>query len=547
MMRLSLTVMGLFCVLYILPLGMRPMTVPDESRYSEIPREMIASGDWVVPRLNGVRYFEKPVLGYWVNGLSIRLFGQSRFAVRLPAALATGLTALMVFFLVRRFSKGYETALLACAAYLTCLLVFALGVINILDSLLTLFLTGAMVSFFWTYEQPRSPARVSGLALFGGFCGLAFLSKGFLAFAVPVVAIMPFLIWEGRLKAFFTIAWIPVLTAMLVALPWGIMIHLREGDFWNYFFWTEHISRFLSPIPGQHPKPFWYFIPILIGGALPWTAVIPAALIGAKRSWLKTPFIRFLLCWFFFPFLFFSVSSGKLIPYILPCFPPLVILITLGLKTYLESGKKKAFSRCAVTFALFLGILAALFVFAGLTGIMGNKLHDLSGSWKWGMWVLAFSMWSLLTFMAPKGHTVWRKLTIYCAAPVLIYLSVHVALPGQVLEGRAPERLLERNRARVQANSLVVSDEYLVHAVCWIFNRNDVYLLDKPGELDYGLANDPAARLFSLNRFRDLVEGPSHRPEVILILEADRYEKYLQSLPPPAYKDQDRGVVFWAF
>ncbi|MDZ7696997.1 MAG: glycosyltransferase family 39 protein [Deltaproteobacteria bacterium] len=109
------------------PLGMRPMTVPDESRYSEIPREMIASGDWVVPRLNGVRYFEKPVLGYWVNALSIRLFGQNRFAVRLPAALATGLTALMAFFLVRRFAEDHVAPLLAAAAYLTCLLVFALG------------------------------------------------------------------------------------------------------------------------------------------------------------------------------------------------------------------------------------------------------------------------------------------------------------------------------------------------------------------------------------------------------------------------------------
>ncbi len=542
-------VIALFCLLYLLPLGLRPMTVPDESRYSEIPREMIASGDWVVPRLNGVRYFEKPVLGYWVNAVSITLFGQNRFAVRLPAALATGLSALMVFLLIRRFTGTSEAGVLAAGAYLTCIAVFALGVINILDSLLTLFLTVGMGAFFLAYLSGRMWTRVLGLALLGICCGLAFLVKGFLAFAAPAVAVVPFVIWEGRWKAFFKTAWIPALAAVLVALPWGVMIHLREGDFWNYFFWTEHISRFLSPIPGQHPKPLWFFIPVLIGGALPWAALIPAACLGGKRSWFSDPFIRFTVCWLFFPFLFFSASSGKLIPYILPCFPPLVILITLGLREYLRSGRQKAFTVCASAFGIVLAILTVLFVFMELTDFAGGRVYDPSETWKWTMAVLAFSVWSLLSFFAPKGYNVWRKLAIYCAAPVLVYLSVHSALPNQVLEGRAPERLLERNRERVQKDTLVVSDEYLVHAVCWIFNRQDIYLFEKPGELAYGLKHDPEgdARLLSLARFRDLIGRRHHRPRVVLVVEAGRYEKYLQSLPPPVFEDRDNGVLFLVF
>jgi len=548
MTRSALGVATLFCCLYLLPLGFRPMTVPDESRYSEIPREMIASGDWVVPRLNGVRYFEKPILGYWVNAVSITIFGQNRFAVRLPAALATGLTALMVLVMVRRFTRTPEAGILAAAAYLTCIAVFALGVINILDSLLTLFLTLAMGAFFYAYQAERVRTRALGLALLGVCCGLAFLVKGFLAFVVPVVSVVPFMAWEGRLKGLFKAVWIPVLTAVLVALPWCIMIHVREGDFWNYFFWTEHISRFLSPIPGQHPEPFWYFIPVLVGGALPWTALIPAAYLGAKPSWINDRFIRFVLCWLIFPFLFFSVSSGKLIPYILPCFPPLVILITVGVRDYLRAGGEKAFTHCVAAFGTVLAVLALLLAFMGVTDVPGGAPYDPTETWKWIMGVLGLSVWSALTFMASRARNTGRKLGIFCAAPVLMYLSVHLALPNQVLEGRAPQELLERNVERVREDSLVVSDEYLVHAVCWVFDRTDIYLLERPGELDYGLEHDPEGtlRLLSLDRFRDLVEN-AHRPEVVLVVEADRYGEYLESLPAPLFEDRDNGVLFRVF
>lgn len=91
-----------FLVLYILPLGVRDLIVPDETRYAEIPREMIADGDWVAPHLNGLRYFEKPVLGYWVHAGSILLFGENNFAVRLPSALAVGLSALLIYMLICR-------------------------------------------------------------------------------------------------------------------------------------------------------------------------------------------------------------------------------------------------------------------------------------------------------------------------------------------------------------------------------------------------------------------------------------------------------------
>jgi 4-amino-4-deoxy-L-arabinose transferase len=293
MKRAAFILPALFCLVYLLPLGIRPMTIPDESRYGEIPREMIHSGDWVVPKLNGLRYFEKPVLGYWINAVSISLLGETRFAVRLPTALAAGFTAFMLFLLCRRFAKDPVSGILAAGIYLTFLLVFALGIINILDSLLTLFLTGALVFFFLGHQAKNPKSRAVFLAVFGGCCALAFMVKGFLAFAVPVITILPFLLWEGRFREFLKDMWIPLLAALVVASPWCVLIHLREGDFWHYFFFVEHIKRFFSPIAGQHPEPFWYFLPILAGGMLPWFFVVPAALRGTKGLSLKDSFFGF--------------------------------------------------------------------------------------------------------------------------------------------------------------------------------------------------------------------------------------------------------------
>jgi len=272
------------------------MVIPDEFRYAEIPREMLASGDWVVPHLNGLPYFEKPVLGYWLNAAAMALLGESSFAIRFPSALAVGVTALLLFVLIRRHAADYPAAILAAAAFLVCPLVFGIGTSNILDSMLSLFLTAGMASFFFAHTEENPKKKTGFLALFGVCCGLAFLTKGFLAFALPAVTITPFLIWEGRWKELFKAFWVPIGTAVLIALPWSLMIHFRDHQFWHYFFWIEHIKRFISDNP-QHPEPLWYFIPIMAVGALPWSILLPVAIPGLRGKHLREPLVRYAICW----------------------------------------------------------------------------------------------------------------------------------------------------------------------------------------------------------------------------------------------------------
>jgi len=550
MKKSSVAVIALFLILYILPLGVRPISIPDEARYAEIPREMIASGDWVVPHLNGLRYFEKPVLGYWLNALSITLFGENAFAIRLTSALSAGISALMVFFLIRRFGGGSRAGILGAAVYLTSLLVLALGVLNILDTMLSMFLTGAMISFFYAHRETAPSKRVAFLALFGLFCGLAFLVKGFLAFAVPFITILPFMFWERRIKKLIKIAWVPMLALLLVTLPWCIMIHLRESDFWNYFFWTEHVKRFISPIAGQHPKPFWFFIPVLAGGAIPWMFLFPAIFSEIKTAVRrKDPLVRFAICWFLFPFLFFSACSGKLVPYILPCFPPLVIILTIGLTNYFEQGKKKAFTICALSLTGLMWALAVVLVIGHTTNIFGIRGYDGSETWKWVAAAAGSFIWGMVAFFSAKESDPGKKLALYATAPLFLLFSGHFIVPDHVMEARAPENILLRNRDMVHPETMVIAGDHMVHAVCWIYKRNNVYLLESGGELRDGLERDHSnpARLLTIKELREIIERNSGKHRVILFLRKKYYLKKRDQLPKPEYEDIDNGFVFLRF
>ncbi|MCD6306413.1 MAG: phospholipid carrier-dependent glycosyltransferase [Deltaproteobacteria bacterium] len=533
-------------LVFVAPLGFRPLTIPDETRYGEIPREMLVSGDWVSPRLNSLKYFEKPVFGYWMNAVSMMAFGENAFALRIPSALSVLISAFMIFLLVRRFSPRAAAPVLAPAVFLTCPLVFVLGQINLLDNLLSMLLTGAMVCFFFAHMADSMGRKTLFLALAGVFCGLAFLTKGFLAFAVPVLAVTPFLIWEGRYKDLFKIPWIPITTACLTALPWALMIHFREGGFWNYFFWTEHIARFLDPVRGQHPKPFWYFIPVLVGGALPWVVQIPAALSTDFKDQTKNSLMRFAICWLCFPFLFFSFSSGKLIPYILPCVPPLAVIAGMGLSTYFETGKKRYFSIAALSLAVLTALMGLALIFFGLGLFDAVQIYNSGESYKWALGSSGAFLWTFMAIWSTRIKDYRKKLVVY-ATPVLIFLAIaNGFLPNSVIARRTPGKLLTRNVSRVAPNAILISNDNLIRAVCWYYKRADVKILERPGELTYGLdhVDGDEPRFLTVASLKKLASENKGKRPVILILTKDHYDNYAKHLPPPVFTDITDNFVF---
>ena len=163
-------------VVYILPLGGRPMLTPDEARYAEIPREMLLSGNWVSPRLNGVRYFEKTPFSYWAFAVSFKIFGMNRFALRLPCMLAMLGTAWIIFMLMSQYYDRL-TSLLGATVFAAMPFVAILASVAITDMFLTFFVTGVTVTGFLAAQDGISRKRRIGLLICCGICaGLAFLS-----------------------------------------------------------------------------------------------------------------------------------------------------------------------------------------------------------------------------------------------------------------------------------------------------------------------------------------------------------------------------------
>lgn len=539
---LSLALVGVFVLLYLTPLGVRLLVIPDETRYGEIPREMLASGDWIVPHLNGVRYFEKPVLGYWFNAVAMRFFGENAFALRLPSALAVGLTAWLLFLWARRFSDDDAVPLFAAAVFLLSLEVFAIGTFCVLDSLLSLFITAAIVTLYFAYRQEAPRPRAVLLILAGVACGLAFLTKGFLALVIPVLVIVPFTLWQGRFKVMLRTAWIALIPAALVVLPWAIMIHRREPDFWHYFFWVEHVDRFIAAGGGQHPEPFWFYVPMLLGGAMPWTPLAGPIVVGLRHGNWKHPMVRLALCWLVLPFVFFSACSGKLGTYILPCFAPLAFLIAVGVLECFRKGDTKGFIIGARIVLSAVGmLLAALFV--GL--IVVPRLLESVAIWRWAVAAAGLFLWGALCWAAISRQDIHKRLLLYGAGPVLFMFSWPLVAPAALKARRAPGAFLLSNATRISDDSVVVAENGMTAAACWYYRRDNVYILGTRGEYEYGLSYaDADHRLLDVETLKDMIAQQKDGGHIVLLTKARHYAQYKERLPSPSYEHIHDGLVW---
>ncbi|MBI5375465.1 MAG: phospholipid carrier-dependent glycosyltransferase [Candidatus Schekmanbacteria bacterium] len=547
--RFSFLIILVFIIFYIMPLGVRPLFIKDETRYGEIPREMISTDEWIVPHLNGLRYFEKPVLGYWLNAGSILLFGENNFAVRFPSAMATGLSALLIFLMLKKSVKeSIEEANTAAIIFLTCFAVFGIGTFSILDNMFVFFLTGMMMTFYLASDSENDLWRQRTLlAASGIFCGLAFLTKGFLAVALPALVIVPWLIWQGRWKDILRFSWLPLVVSILVVLPWSILVNIKEPDFWNFFFWEQHVRRFIGH-DAQHKRNFGFFLLTMPAMFLPWTFMIPAASSSIREKIGEESQIgnltRFCFCWFLFPFLLFSVSKSKLLTYILPCFPPLAILMSLGLLNTLKKGKNKNFqSGAAVSSIIFSLILIALFYlqFYGYKGF-----YPYSKTWEWVLLESAVIFMILFCSLSlRKLKSAGDKVLLFSLAPLLLLFSYPFIIPDMVIKEQALGSFLESHKDDVLPGTLILSDESPVTAVCWYYKRDNVYLIENEGELGYGLEYNDAKHKALKKADASLLIN-KNRGNVVLVASAGNYKRWKKRLPKPEsedYYDVD-GYVF---
>lgn len=399
-----------FAAAWFCNLGYRHLAKSDEGRYAEISREMVASGDWLTPRLNGFKYFEKPALQYWTTAAAFSAFGQTEWVARLWPGLTGFFGVLLVFWFGNRLF-GPPVGLYGAAVTASSAIYISIGHMLTLDMGLTLFMSASVFAIALAQRDRASEAeRRRWMLLAWAAAALAVMSKGLIGIVLPAGAIALYVLVERDWKILARLHSAPgALLFVAIAAPWFVAVSVVNPEFFRFFFVHEHFERFLTRVH-RRDEPVWYFIPVLLAGVLPWILSLFPAL---WRAWRGSPDVafqpqRFLLLWCALVFVFFSASGSKLSSYILPIFPALALLIAC---TLASSGPRFALAQAAVVGLLAVALAAAASqVTRFATGRLPAEL--LAG---YAPWLLA----AAAALLAAAGVSAWLSLRARPQAAVL--------------------------------------------------------------------------------------------------------------------------------
>jgi 4-amino-4-deoxy-L-arabinose transferase-like glycosyltransferase len=371
---------------------------------------MAESGDWVTPRLWGEPWFEKPALLYWMIAAGFRAGLDPDLAPRLPVALASALFVIYFFFALRR-EFGDRAAFYGVTVLATSAGWLAFSRVAVTDLPMSAALAGAMLAVL----------SGRGRVLAGILLGLAVLAKGL----VPLVLFLPaWWFWRKRPRDLAALLAI----AMAVAAPWYVLVALRNGTpFLEDFFWKHHVARFLTNAL-QHERPFWFYVPVLIAGFFPWSPLLAA--LFEKRMYQDAR-NRFLLAWFAWGFVFFSVSRNKLPGYLLPLLPALAALIGIALaESQLRTFKMAILLGASATLLLLVPVVGEALPQALVSGLSHASIEFPKSAWLVSALLIAF-VCSFLESIRRREWAVTAIALLTTIAVVHLVSQVYPALDRQ--------------------------------------------------------------------------------------------------------------------
>jgi 4-amino-4-deoxy-L-arabinose transferase len=469
------------CLLaYLLPLGTHGLWIPDETRYAQISQDMLLSGNWVSPHFMSLRYFEKPIAGYWMIALGQELFGQNLFGVRFASALSTGLSVLLCYLVARRLWNEPRKSFVCALLYMSFTVVAGQAGYANLDPQFTFWVNLSLVALWFALDSQTGGKRMAAWAVLGLACGMGFMTKGFLAWLLPVLIALPWMLWQKRWRELLMFGPVAIAVAILVSLPWVLSVHAQEPDYWRFFFWHEHIRRFAGD-DAQHDAPWWFYLPLLVAFSLPWVGLLPTAF---KQAWQTRvqPKVVFVLLWLLMPLGFFSLANGKLPTYILPCLLPMALLLGNALADRLRLEQGRALSINGLL-NLLLGVVTLIgLVYLQLTKpVYDHELHSM-----------------VLVFIALIGWIIANLLQAFLplqcwAAPalgsLLLIAVLPAALPKSVVANKMPDQFIKHHVSELaQTEHLLSNDLGAASALAWRLKTPQVALYNTIGELKYGLA-----------------------------------------------------------
>jgi 4-amino-4-deoxy-L-arabinose transferase len=534
--------LGLFLLGYLLPMGTHGLWIPDETRYAQISQDMLLSGNWISPHFMSLRYFEKPVAGYWMIALGQALFGDNLFGVRIASAISTGLSVMLCYLIARRLWNEPRKSFACALLYMSFTVVAGQAGYANLDPQFTFWVNLSLVALWFALDSATRARRLIAWATLGLACGMGFLTKGFLAWLLPVLIALPWMLWQKRWRELLIYGPLAIAVAITVSLPWALAVHAQEPDYWRFFFWHEHIRRFASE-DAQHDAPWWFYLPLLVAFSLPWVVLLPSAL---RQAWQtrRQANIAFLLLWLLMPLLFFSLSNGKLPTYIMPCLLPLALLLghALADRLRLEQGRVLGLNGLL---NLMLG-LTTLFTLVYLQlkkPLYDHELHNL---------VLVFI--GLIGWIMANLLQAFRPLQCWAAPAFGSLLLVGVlpaAIPESVVANKMPDQfVLEHARELGETASLLSNDLGAASALAWRLKRPDVALYNTIGELKYGLAYpDGASQRVDPDRVQQWMHDARQRGSVGVLMRVKGQDELheIDRLPKDGKRYEQGNLVILIF
>lgn len=502
-------------------LGVRPLFTPDEGRYAEIAREMAFSNNYITPHLNGILYFEKPILFYWFEVIAIKIGGLNLWSLRSVNGILSLMGCLATYVTVRKLYNR-PIAFLATLILASSCLYFVMTHMISLDLPVTVFLTITLYSFLLGYQtKAQYKHYYFWLAAFAA--SLAVLTKGLIGLVFPFFIISIWLScisgWRN-IKCFYLLS--SFLIFMLIVAPWHILAELRNPGFFHFYFIQQQFLRYTMKGIG-HYQPVGFFIPYLIIGFFPWSVFLPQALGSALVPYKEKKVELFLLIWAIFIFAFFSLSKSKLIPYILPVFPPLAILVAVYLQKIMQNKKPPRSVQISYLCLLF---ISAFVVFAFYSYSHHTPLPNQSMAIFYLNLAALFLVIGMLIAFVYSFFNLFIALCITLLTSGAFLITALAAFPH--IDTRTILPLANTLRPLLKENSEVIAFNQYYQDLPFYLNRR-ISVLNWQNELSYGMQkmDTRAWMLQDADFWRDW-DG---KERVFVVMGLDEYQTLYKKYP----------------
>ncbi len=506
-----------FAILFGAFLGNRPLTVPDEGRYAEIPREMVSTGDYITPRINGVKYFEKPPLFYWMQAASYHVLGINEWSIRIPNALMGLLGVLLVYTTARKLYSR-RTGLLAGLILGTFGLYSSMAHLVTLDMSLTFFLSATFCCFILGNQHHAGSIRNRYMWGMYFFAALTTLTKGLIGIIFPCMIIFTWVLFTSQWREIKTYC-IPsgFLLLILITAPWHILVQIKNPEFFNYYFIDQHILRYLTDAE-KRSQPFWFLPSALLIGMFPWAGLIVPAITHYINRLSKINLFLFL--WASLIFIFFWISKSQLIPYVLPVYFPLSILIATYLDWSIEHPR-----HWGVKFSLIITIL--LSITALIVGAFVLDISEPRMAVTFGLLIVSIFITLITAWKASEINT----MIAIAASTSLFFMSFNFSYPPT--DTRSVKDLAVALKPLLNQNDTVYSFHNHYQDLPVYLGRR-VVMVDYYGEIWFGLEHTNHQGLWMTEKeFWSSWSKPSQQ---FMLMSLEEYDTVIKTHPDQIYE-----------